>query len=371
MVQLVAPSLRNVPHNPLQDLARNRWDAVIFAFVVMIAGRRARGDPARLRAAPLRAVPRRRRDGLVVFSLLFGLGHLEQGRDVALATAVARRVLGRHLPAAAVDRRPDGRPRGVQPRAGGEVSDFGAERGRVRRERRRSSSRRSTWRRRDKLARPSVRCRASRLALARTAPVASPGLPVSAVAAGRDDADLFVRRDPVLRLPALALVRPRPVVRERYQVLLRSRDREVGRVPRDVPGADDGDGAADQLRDGRLRDPVVAVLPGRRRRGARTGRRWTGSRSRTSRRSRTAPPCTGSSRSCWRCCCARRLGLNGFVAGAGGLAGDAPPLLYVRRAAVLARVLGVRRWRSSPTCGCASATTWSTRGLSRSAPPGR
>ena len=26
--------------------------------------------------------------GIVVFSLLFGLGHLEQGRDVALATAV-------------------------------------------------------------------------------------------------------------------------------------------------------------------------------------------------------------------------------------------------------------------------------------------
>ena len=38
VVQLVVPSLRNVPHNPLQDLARNRWDAVIFAFVVMIAG---------------------------------------------------------------------------------------------------------------------------------------------------------------------------------------------------------------------------------------------------------------------------------------------------------------------------------------------
>jgi hypothetical protein len=37
VVQLVMPALRNVPHNPLQDLARNRVDAVIFAFVVMIA----------------------------------------------------------------------------------------------------------------------------------------------------------------------------------------------------------------------------------------------------------------------------------------------------------------------------------------------
>src|SRR5687768_7306965 len=38
IVQLLVPGLRNVPRNPLQDLAGNRWDAVIFAFVVMIAG---------------------------------------------------------------------------------------------------------------------------------------------------------------------------------------------------------------------------------------------------------------------------------------------------------------------------------------------
>ena len=121
-----------------------------------------------------------------------------------------------------------------------------------------------------KIARPCRNRRASRLApRARTAPVASPGLPVPALAAGGHAADLFVRRDPVLRLPAIDLVRPRPVVRERVPVLLRSRDREVGRVPRDVPRADDGHGAADQFRDGRLRDPVVAVLPRRRRRRAR------------------------------------------------------------------------------------------------------
>jgi membrane protease YdiL (CAAX protease family) len=87
MVQLWAPSLRNVPHNPLQDLVRNRWDAVIFAFVVMIAGG--------VREEIQRGFVLRRFEqylgggavGLVVFSALFGLGHLEQGRDVALATA--------------------------------------------------------------------------------------------------------------------------------------------------------------------------------------------------------------------------------------------------------------------------------------------
>ena len=87
VVQLVAPSLRNVPHNPLQDLVRNRWDAVIFAFVVMIAG----GVREEIQRGFILLRFERYLGGgavgLVVFSALFGLGHLEQGRDVALATA--------------------------------------------------------------------------------------------------------------------------------------------------------------------------------------------------------------------------------------------------------------------------------------------
>jgi len=88
LVQLVMPGLRNVPHNPLQDLVRDRWDAVIFGFVVMIAGG--------VREEIQRGFVLRRFErylgggtaGLVIFSALFGLGHLEQGRDVALATAI-------------------------------------------------------------------------------------------------------------------------------------------------------------------------------------------------------------------------------------------------------------------------------------------
>ena len=87
-VQLVVPGLRNVPHNPLQDLVRNRWDAVVFALVVMIAGG--------VREEIQRGFVLRRFEqylgggavGLVIFSALFGLGHLEQGRDVALATGI-------------------------------------------------------------------------------------------------------------------------------------------------------------------------------------------------------------------------------------------------------------------------------------------
>jgi membrane protease YdiL (CAAX protease family) len=88
LVQLVMPSLRNVPHNPLQDLARNRYEAVLFGFVVMVAGG--------VREEIQRGFVLRRFEqylggggvGLVIFSALFGLGHLEQGYDVALATTI-------------------------------------------------------------------------------------------------------------------------------------------------------------------------------------------------------------------------------------------------------------------------------------------
>lgn len=41
-----APSLHNVPRNPLEDMLKNRQDAIIFAFVVMIAGGYARNCSA-------------------------------------------------------------------------------------------------------------------------------------------------------------------------------------------------------------------------------------------------------------------------------------------------------------------------------------
>ena len=86
-LQLVAPGLRNVPHNPLQDLIGTRVQAIVFAGVVTIAGG--------VREEIQRGFVLRRFEqylgggvlGLILFSLAFGLGHLEQGHDVALATA--------------------------------------------------------------------------------------------------------------------------------------------------------------------------------------------------------------------------------------------------------------------------------------------
>src|SRR4029079_14647541 len=37
-LQLLAPSLRNVPHNPLAGLVKTRVGVVVFSFVVMVAG---------------------------------------------------------------------------------------------------------------------------------------------------------------------------------------------------------------------------------------------------------------------------------------------------------------------------------------------
>lgn len=88
LLQLVVPGLRNVPRNPLEDLAHTRADAIIFALVVMIAGG--------LREELQRAFVLRRFEqylgggplGLVLFSAVFGLGHVPQGHDVAVATAI-------------------------------------------------------------------------------------------------------------------------------------------------------------------------------------------------------------------------------------------------------------------------------------------
>jgi membrane protease YdiL (CAAX protease family) len=88
LLQLVVPGLRNVPRNPLQDLAQTRANAIVFALVVMIAGG--------VREEVQRAFVLRRFEqylgggmlGLVLFSAVFGLGHLPQGHDVAIATAI-------------------------------------------------------------------------------------------------------------------------------------------------------------------------------------------------------------------------------------------------------------------------------------------
>lgn len=88
LISRLAPSLHNVPENPLEALIRTPAAAIAFAVVSVVAGG--------LREEVQRAFILHRFEqhlggavtGLVVFSLVFGLGHLVQGRDAAIVTGL-------------------------------------------------------------------------------------------------------------------------------------------------------------------------------------------------------------------------------------------------------------------------------------------
>lgn len=94
VILTVAPWLHNVPRNPLEDMLQNRRDALMFAVVAMLAGG--------VREEVQRGFILHRFDqylgggwvGLVVYNALFGLGHIEQGYDAAIAIAVLGAVWG-------------------------------------------------------------------------------------------------------------------------------------------------------------------------------------------------------------------------------------------------------------------------------------
>jgi len=87
-LRLAAPWLHNVPKNPLERLATTAADAAMFAFVAIVAG----GVREELqRAFLLRRFERHlggAAAGVVVLSAAFGLGHVAQGWDAVVTTAV-------------------------------------------------------------------------------------------------------------------------------------------------------------------------------------------------------------------------------------------------------------------------------------------
>jgi membrane protease YdiL (CAAX protease family) len=88
LILAIAPHLHNVERNPLEDMLQNRQDALIFAVVVTIAGG--------VREEIQRGFILHRFSqylgggfvGIVVFSAAFGLGHIDQGIDAAIATGL-------------------------------------------------------------------------------------------------------------------------------------------------------------------------------------------------------------------------------------------------------------------------------------------
>ena len=86
VILVIRPSLHNVEVNPFERMLQTPRDAAIFAVVAMLAGG--------VREEVQRAFIVRRFDqylggavvGIVVYSIIFGLGHIEQGYAAAIAT---------------------------------------------------------------------------------------------------------------------------------------------------------------------------------------------------------------------------------------------------------------------------------------------
>jgi membrane protease YdiL (CAAX protease family) len=94
LVYLLAPGLHKVPRNPLEDMLQNPRDAAIFAVVAMIAGG--------VREEIQRGFILHRFSeylgggvvGVVVYSMVFGLGHIDQGWDATIAVATLGAIWG-------------------------------------------------------------------------------------------------------------------------------------------------------------------------------------------------------------------------------------------------------------------------------------
>lgn len=88
LIRGYVPELRNVPINPLESLVQTRAGLVMFIAVAVLAGG--------VREELQRAFVLHRFDrhlggpfvGVIVTSLLFGVGHMLQGRDAAIITGV-------------------------------------------------------------------------------------------------------------------------------------------------------------------------------------------------------------------------------------------------------------------------------------------
>ena len=86
IVLVLRPSLNNVPVNPFERMMQTPKDAAVFALVVMLAGG--------VREEVQRGFIVRRFDqylgggllGVAIYSVVFGLGHIEQGYAAAIAT---------------------------------------------------------------------------------------------------------------------------------------------------------------------------------------------------------------------------------------------------------------------------------------------
>jgi membrane protease YdiL (CAAX protease family) len=94
VILTVAPQLHNVPRNPLEDMLQTRGNAMIFGVVVMIAGGVREEIQRGFIVHRFEGFLGGAMIGVLVYSLLFGLGHVEQGYDAAIATGTLGAIWG-------------------------------------------------------------------------------------------------------------------------------------------------------------------------------------------------------------------------------------------------------------------------------------
>jgi membrane protease YdiL (CAAX protease family) len=94
VLYLVAPHLHNVARNPLEDMLQNRRDAVIFGMVAMIAGGVREEIQRGFILYRFKGYLGGSVVGIVLYSAIFGLGHIDQGWDAAIAVATLGAIWG-------------------------------------------------------------------------------------------------------------------------------------------------------------------------------------------------------------------------------------------------------------------------------------
>jgi membrane protease YdiL (CAAX protease family) len=88
LIMRFAPSLHTVQHNPFQELLASRRDAWLFALVVIVAGGVSEEIQRAFLLHRFEIWLGGARLGIVATSVAFGLGHLLQGVDAAVATGL-------------------------------------------------------------------------------------------------------------------------------------------------------------------------------------------------------------------------------------------------------------------------------------------
>lgn len=90
----LAPQLHNVERNPFEDMLQNRRDASLFAIVATIAGGIREEIQRGFILHRFRHYLGGGRIGVLVYSVVFGLGHVDQGWDAAITVATLGAIWG-------------------------------------------------------------------------------------------------------------------------------------------------------------------------------------------------------------------------------------------------------------------------------------